>query len=74
MASSGGAISPNRWSIIVSIKSIKHIEHFPYLGNNLATFNLALLMLQKLKVAMVFALESKLSKTLKRLLYFVLRL
>ena len=44
------------------------------LGRNLATFNLAFSILQKLQVAMVFALELKLSKTLRGLVYFVLQL
>ena len=46
----------------------------PTLGRNLATFNLSLLILQKLKVTMVFALELKLSETLRGLAYFVLQL
>ena len=44
------------------------------LGRNLDNFDLALLSLQKLNVAMVFALELKLSKTLRGLVYFVLQL
>ena len=44
------------------------------IGRNLATFNLALLILQKLNVMLVFALELKLSKTLRELVYFVLQL
>ena len=45
-----------------------------YLKKTLATFNLARLILDKLRVAMVFALELKLSKTLRGLVYFVLQL
>ena len=41
----------------------------PFIGRNLATFNLALLIFAELKVAIVFALELKLSKTLKGLVY-----
>ena len=44
------------------------------LGRNLATFNQPHLILEKLKVAMVFALELKLSKTLRGVVYFVLQL
>ena len=43
------------------------------IGRSLATFNLALLIIEKSKVAMVFALELKLSKTLRGLVYFVLQ-
>ena len=41
------------------------------LGRNLDTFGLALLLFETLKVASVFALEMKLSKTLSGLVYFV---
>ena len=41
------------------------------LGRNLAIFNQSLLIFEKLKVAMVFALKLKLSKPLRGLVYFV---
>ena len=41
------------------------------LGRNLDAINLAILIMQKSKVAMVFASELKLSKTLSGLVYFV---
>ena len=42
-------------------------------GRNPATFDLAFLILQKSKVAMVFTLELKWSKILRGLVYFVLQ-
>ena len=53
---------------------VVHHASSSIIGKNLATFNLALLILQKLEIAMVFALELKLSKTLRGLVYFVLQL
>ena len=44
------------------------------LGRSLATFNVAPLVLQELKAAMLFALELMSSKTLRGLVYFALQL
>ena len=48
--------------------SVRHV-----LGLDVKYFNFAVFILQKLKVARVFSLELKLSKTLSGLVYLVLQ-
>ena len=50
----------------------QHYAQSTRIKGNLDTFNFELLIFAKLKVSRVFALELKLSKTLRGLVYFVL--